>query len=121
MMQVLDNLISNAIRYTPDGGRILLSAQVKESSLILKIQDDGGGITPGDLAHIFERFYRADQSRRSDTGESGLDLAIVKALVQAHHGQVRAESTLGEGTTMIIEVPLGALAPTRTGAAAGSK
>ena len=115
MMQVLDNLISNAIRYTPDGGRILLAGQVKETNLILKVQDNGNGIASDDLPHIFERFYRADTSRRSDTGESGLGLAIVKALVQAHHGRVWAESIQGEGTTMIIEIPLGALAPTRNG------
>lgn len=106
MAQVLDNLISNAIRYTPENGRIQLSAQQNHQSILLKVQDNGSGMTPEETAHIFDRFYRADKSRqRQNDGGSGLGLAIAKSIVVAQNGRIGAESELGLGTTFIIELP----------------
>jgi signal transduction histidine kinase len=105
LSQVLDNLVSNALRYTPAGGRIRLSARGLPGRVELKVQDSGSGIAPEEIGLIFNRFHRSDRSRHAEDGESGLGLSIVKALVEAHGGTVRAESAPGEGTAMIIELP----------------
>lgn len=105
MMQVMDNLVSNALRYTPEGGEIVLSAQAHQGNLDLTVRDTGSGIAAEELPYIFDRFYRADSSRHTETGESGLGLAIVKALVEAHGGKVWAESAPGEGTSIHIDLP----------------
>ena len=104
MTQVLSNLLSNALRYTPAGGRIVLGATARGDGVDLSVHDTGQGIPPADLPFVFNRFYRADKSR-SDEGESGLGLAIVKALVEAHGGTIEALSELGRGTTMRIHLP----------------
>ncbi len=106
LIQVFGNLITNALRYTPPEGQITLSAQLSGSSMEICVQDTGAGIDPEELPFIFERFHRADPSRHTETGESGLGLAIVKALIESHHGTVSAESTLGQGTTIHILLPL---------------
>ena len=104
MTQVLSNLLSNALRYTPPGGQIVLGAAARGDGVDLSVRDTGAGIPPADLPFVFNRFYRADKSR-SDEGESGLGLAIVKALVEAHGGTIEALSELGRGTTMRIHLP----------------
>ncbi len=111
--QVLGNLISNALRYTPKGGQIIFSAKYQPESIEekintiqLQIQDNGTGIDPKDLPHIFERFYRGDKSRKQKEGETGLGLAIAKSLIEAHGGTISVESTIGKGTTFIISLPL---------------
>jgi len=104
MTQVLSNLLSNALRYTPPGGKIVLGAAARGGQVELSVRDTGAGIPPADLPFVFNRFYRADKSR-SDEGESGLGLAIVKALVEAHGGTIEALSELGRGTTMMIRLP----------------
>ena len=104
MAQVLGNLLSNALRYTPPGGRIELSARPSGDGVDLSVHDSGQGIAAADLPFVFNRFYRADKSR-SDEGESGLGLAIVKALVEAHGGSIEALSEPGHGTTMMIHLP----------------
>jgi signal transduction histidine kinase len=106
MIQVFGNLISNALRYTPPEGKITLSAQLSGSSMEISVQDTGAGIDPQELPDIFERFHRADESRHTEAGESGLGLAIVKALVESHGGTISAESTLGQGTTICIYLPI---------------
>jgi signal transduction histidine kinase len=106
MAQVLSNLLSNALRYTPAGGRIVLGAAASGDGVDLSVCDTGQGIAPADLPFVFNRFYRADKSRSED-GESGLGLAIVKALVEAHGGTIEAQSELGQGTTMRIHLPVG--------------
>jgi signal transduction histidine kinase len=106
MMQVMDNLLSNALRYTPEGGRITLSARKVKDRVELAVSDTGAGIPIEEVPHIFNRFYRADKSRHSDNGESGLGLAIVKALVESHKGRVWADSAPGLGTTIHIELPV---------------
>ncbi len=101
MVQVLDNLIQNAFRYTPEGGQVLLSSQAENGQVLLKVKDGGKGISAADLPHIFDRFYRGDKSRQ-DTGESGLGLAIAKSIVEAHGGKIWAESSPGQGAEFII-------------------
>ena len=105
MMQVFGNLITNSLRYTPEGGQIELSASALNGRVLLVVQDTGTGIEPDDLPFIFDRFRRADKSRHTDAGKSGLGLAIVKALVEAHSGTVRAESVHSEGTRIEISLP----------------
>ena len=106
MSQVLGNLVSNALRYTPHGGEIVLSAKGEEGQTILEVRDNGAGIANDELAHIFDRFYRGDNSRQGD-GESGLGLAIAKSIVVAHGGTISVSSTVGEGTTFSIQIPNG--------------
>ncbi len=104
MFQVLSNLIANALRYTPAGGEIVLSAEVQAGEVVLSVQDNGSGIAPEDLPFIFNRFYRADRMRHEEDN-SGLGLAIVKSLVEAQGGRVQAESEPGQGTRILILFP----------------
>jgi signal transduction histidine kinase len=103
MQQVLGNLVSNALRYTPEGGEIRLSAKQVEGNLVAGVTDNGSGISPEILPHIFERSYRGDSSRSGN--ESGLGLAIAKSIVELHGGSLQVESKLGEGSQFIIEIP----------------
>lgn len=107
--QVLLNLLDNARRHTQRNGKIQISAVPHQQSLVITVSDTGIGIQAADLQHIFERFYRADRSRKAQSGSgSGLGLAIVKAIVNAHGGQVWAESTPGQGTHIHFTLPLSA-------------
>lgn len=105
MIQVLCNLLSNSMRYTPSGGKISLNASQEDGSIVLSVDDTGSGISAEDLPLVFNRFYRADKSRHTETGESGLGLAIAKALVEAQGGSIDAQSTLGKGTSLRIHLP----------------
>ena len=106
MAQVLGNLVSNALRYTPKDGTIHLSATREQNHLRLKVCDTGSGIASDKLPFIFERFFRADESRSQIGHESGLGLAIARSLVEAHGGSIKAESQVGKGTTFTIDLPL---------------
>jgi len=106
MAQVFGNLIDNALRYTPPGGCIVLSAARSSEGVELRVKDNGPGIESEELAHIFDRFYRVDKSRQRDKGGSGLGLAIAKSIVERHGGEISAESKLSEGVTFIIEFPV---------------
>jgi len=106
LRQVLDNLINNAIHYTPDGGRIELSLYCRNKEAIITVSDTGQGIAPEDLAHIFDRFYRADKARTRAAGGTGLGLSIVKWIVDAHQGRIEVESTPGEGSAFRIFLPV---------------
>jgi len=107
MGQVLGNLLDNALRYTPPGGHVALTAGRRESELWITVADDGEGIPAEHLPHLFERFYRVDTARDRRHGGSGIGLAIVKALVEAHGGRVRATSDgPGQGTTLTVDLPL---------------
>lgn len=106
LKQIVLNLVNNAFRYTPDGGKVILEARQEEKDFVFSVQDSGIGIAPEDIDHIFERFYRADRSRDRETGGSGLGLAITKGLVEAHGGEIRVESRLGEGSRFIVWLPL---------------
>lgn len=105
MAQVLSNLVSNALRYTPAGGEITLSAEFRPSVVRLRVRDTGAGIAPEDLPHVFERFYRGDKSRQRQEGESGLGLAIARSIVETQGGTIVVDSTPGEGTTFTIALP----------------
>lgn len=105
LTQVLDNLLTNALQHTPEGGRIKLTATAAPDALQIAVSDTGPGIAPEVLPRIFERFYRGDPSRATDARSSGLGLAIARALVDAHGGRIRAQSELGRGTTFYIELP----------------
>ena len=99
---VIDNLLSNALRYTDEGGRVKIKLSTKNNEVRFTISDTGIGISPEDLPNIFERFWRADESRTRVTGGSGVGLAIVKATVEAHGGKIFAESVKGEGSCFTV-------------------
>ncbi len=105
LTQVLRNLVRNAVVHTAPGDRISVTARADGGRLTMAITDTGPGIDPEHLEHIFERFYRADASRSRDSGGSGLGLAIARAIIEAHGGRIWAESELGAGTTIRIELP----------------
>jgi signal transduction histidine kinase len=105
MIRVLANLVSNALRHTPTGGRIILAANGESTQVNLSVQDTGSGIPADKLPHIFERFYRGDDSRYQPDGESGLGLAIARAIVEAHGGSISAHSIAEQGTTIKISLP----------------
>lgn len=108
IMQVMDNLLSNALRHTPAGGEVILEAKPSAGGVEFIVRDTGEGVPPEEIPKVFERFYRVDKSRHTETGESGLGLAIVKAIVEAHRGRVWAISTPGGGMAVHFEVPLAA-------------
>ncbi|WP_376789066.1 ATP-binding protein [Thermoflexus sp.] len=103
--QVLMNLLTNAVRYTPSGGQIVVRAQDLGDGVQVSVRDTGIGIAPEDLPHVFDRFYRAERSRSRADGGSGLGLAIAKHLIEAHGGRIGVESTPGEGTCFFFTLP----------------
>jgi signal transduction histidine kinase len=103
MEQVLGNLVSNALRYTPEGGEIQLNGRQAEGGVILEVIDNGSGISPEIIPHIFERSFRGDSSRSGD--ESGLGLAIAKSIVELHGGEIDVESEAGQGCRFWIFIP----------------
>ena len=106
MAQVVNNLLDNALRHTPDGGAVIVGAQRQGQMLQLFVQDSGPGIAPADLPHIFERFYRGDKSRRRHEGGSGLGLAIARSIVGVHGGQIWAENVPGKGARFTVALPV---------------
>jgi len=105
LRQILTNLFDNALRHTPPGGRITVTAEASAGGVTIAVADTGSGIASEHLPRIFERFYRADPGRSREEGGTGLGLAIVKHLIEAHGGRVEARSTLGEGTTILLFFP----------------
>jgi two-component system phosphate regulon sensor histidine kinase PhoR len=103
--QIFDNLIDNAIKYTPDGGSVRLSCQVADGHVGVEVADTGIGIPREDLPRVFERFYRVDKARSRELGGTGLGLSIVKHLVQSIGGQVRVESRVGVGSRFQVQLP----------------
>ena len=106
IQQVLTNLVSNAICYNRPTGTVMIHLWNEDGYAIITIIDDGRGILPADLPHIFERFYRADKSRNSSSGQSGLGLAIVQAILDAHGGSITVTSTAHQGSTFTVRLPL---------------
>ena len=100
------NLLANAIDHTPPLGRITIRTRLTDGLATLLVIDTGEGISPENLPHIFDRFYRADDSRSRKTGGAGLGLAISKSIAEAHGAQLTATSTLGKGTTFTFEIPV---------------
>jgi two-component system phosphate regulon sensor histidine kinase PhoR len=103
--QILDNLVDNAIKYTPSGGCVRVSWHTDNDRICLQVRDTGIGIPEPDLQRIFERFYRVDKARSREMGGTGLGLAIVKHLTQAMRGSVRADSQVDQGTTFSVYLP----------------
>jgi two-component system phosphate regulon sensor histidine kinase PhoR len=103
--QILDNLVDNALKYTPAKGVIAVRWRREDDTVCLEVEDTGAGIPQHDLPRIFERFYRADKARSRELGGTGLGLAIVKHLVQAMRGGIEATSQLGKGTRFIVRLP----------------
>jgi len=106
LRQAVTNLVQNALRYTPAGGAVLVSAERRGGMIALAVTDTGIGIAPEDLPHVFERFYRTDRARGRDTGGTGLGLAIVKGAVDAMGGEIAVESRPGSGSRFTILLPM---------------
>ena len=111
MNETLGNLLSNAFKFTERGGRVELSVERLDGSMQLEVRDTGAGIPPDELAHIFEKFYQADNQSRASAAGTGLGLAIAKQIVEAHHGSISCDSTVGEGTSFTIVMPISADTP----------
>jgi signal transduction histidine kinase len=105
LVRALSNLVSNALRYTPEGGEIVIEATRQGHQIMLSVQDTGPGIPPEHLPNVFERFYRIDESRHTGSGGSGLGLAIVRSIAQAHNGTATVHSTPGAGARFTIALP----------------
>jgi two-component system sensor histidine kinase SenX3 len=114
LVTAVHNLISNAIRYSPDRSRVGIGGRVVADVVEVAITDQGEGIPPDELDRVFERFYRVDQARARNTGGTGLGLAIVKHAVQNHGGEVSAWSKPGRGSTFTIRLPAADLESKRT-------
>ena len=106
LAQVLDNLISNAIKYTPDGGRVRLQAAARQDRVTITVRDTGIGMRAEERAHVFEPFFRADDVKERGIKGTGIGLVIVKAFVEAHDGWVTVESEPGSGSCFAIELPV---------------
>lgn len=110
LSQITYNLVSNAIKYTQEGGTILISAWAEPLAGVLRVKDNGPGISPNEIDHLFEMYYRTKGSEQSRFTGSGLGLYIVKSLVEAMHGQIEVNSELGRGTEILVRLPCAPLA-----------
>lgn len=106
MSRVIDNLVSNAIKYTPNGGQVMISAQKLNGNAQINVSDTGLGIPEKDLPHLFEAFYRIEQSNYQREEGSGLGLSIVKTIVEQHGGTIEVKSAVGKGSTFIVQLPV---------------
>lgn len=106
LQRILNNLINNAIKYSPEGGSIIISAEKKEDMCLISIKDEGLGISEEDQKHIFERFKRSSSKKKNRVWGSGVGLFIVKTLISSINGNIRVESQLGKGTTFFLTLPL---------------
>ena len=104
-IQVVDNIMNNAIKYSPDGGVITCRLLETHNNVILSISDQGLGIPKKDLDHVFDRFFRVDKARSRAQGGTGLGLAISKEVIELHHGRIWVDSVEGKGSTFYISLP----------------
>jgi signal transduction histidine kinase len=109
LLQVLENLIGNAIKFTPAGGRITVGASPGEREVLFRVSDTGCGISPTDLPHVFDRFWQARKGREG----AGLGLPIASGIIAGHGGQIWVKSTLGHGTTFSFTIPRADAVPGR--------
>jgi len=105
LRQVVVNLLDNARKHTPAGKGIALRAATEDDQVRVEVRDEGAGISPEALPHVFDRFYRADDARARAQGGSGLGLAIARAIAEAHHGTLTAASVLGAGSAFVLRLP----------------
>jgi signal transduction histidine kinase len=105
MLQVLENLVANAIRHAPEGSRVVLRAHRLDGRARLEVVDEGPGIPPAEAERVFERFYRVDSARSGSEGGTGLGLAIARWIVELHDGEIRAETAEPHGCRMVVELP----------------
>ena len=103
--EIIQNLLDNAIKYTPEGGKIAVSCEEKDSIIEIEVQDNGIGIAPEHLPYIFDRFYRVDKARARQSGGNGIGLSLVKFLVKLFEGKISVESEVGKGTRFIVRFP----------------
>jgi two-component system sensor histidine kinase BaeS len=106
LRQVLGNLLSNAVRYTDAGGNVLVRVRSTVAEALLTVKDTGMGMTPYDMARVFDRFWRADPARQRATGGSGLGLTIAHRIVSDHGGRIEVSSQPGRGTEFVVRLPL---------------
>ena len=104
--QAVNNLIDNAVKYTPAGGRVDVGLEVHGEEVAIVVKDTGEGISKEDQAHIFDRFYRVDKARSRETGGTGLGLYIVQCIALLHEGRVEVESEKGQGSTFRLFLPI---------------
>ncbi len=116
LQQIFNNLVGNAVKYTPQEGKVRVSVEQLDRNLRFIVKDNGIGISPEDQAHIFDRFYRVRRPETENIEGTGLGLAIVKKLIEAHNGQIGLESSLGEGTTFYVTLPIYGDEPQQIGA-----
>ena len=119
LAQVLDNLLSNALRFTPPGGRVRVRAGVEGGEAVLEVADDGPGIAPEDQGRLFERFFRTEAAIADAVQDPGPGLAIAKMMVEAHGGEIAVQSALGAGATFRVRLPPARRGPGRARAAGG--
>jgi two-component system sensor histidine kinase/response regulator len=106
LRQIFNNLISNAIKYTPDGGQVTVTVSQQNGSAFVVVEDTGYGIPPQDLPHIFDKFYRVQSTQHLQAEGTGLGLSIVRALVEQHNGEISVDSVVGEGSAFTVRLPL---------------
>jgi two-component system phosphate regulon sensor histidine kinase PhoR len=116
--QILDNLLDNAVKYTPEGGWVRVACSLTACHVAIEVADSGIGIPRDDLSRVFERFYRVDKARSRELGGTGLGLSIVKHLVQSIGGTVSVASRVGEGTQFNVQLPVHRTATPSTASAA---
>jgi signal transduction histidine kinase len=105
LRQVLENLVANAIRHSPDGGKIALRASARDGHARFEVEDEGPGIPPSEAERVFERFYRSDRARSTDDGGSGLGLAIARWIVDLHGGSISVDPSTRHGCRIVVELP----------------
>jgi len=106
LRDVLQNLLDNAVQYTPPGGNIMVSADAADGELVFTVADNGIGIPQTEHQRIFERFYRVDEARSRDVGGTGLGLSIAKHIVESHGGRIWVESAVGQGSKFYFSAPV---------------
>jgi signal transduction histidine kinase len=111
LKQVVSNLINNAIKYTPEAGQISTLVQVDNTQVVFKVEDNGPGISPGDLPFVFDKFFRAKNETLAETSGAGLGLSICKSVIEKYQGQIWAESQPGQGSRFTFTLPLASPPP----------